>query len=97
MDKYMRHLEAMLLVMNAEMLLLISGSGEVIEPDDGMMAIGSGGHFALAAGKALKMHAPQLSAEDIARTALEIAADICVYTNHQIVVETLDERGGGES
>jgi ATP-dependent HslUV protease subunit HslV len=97
MDKYMRHLEAMLLVMNAEKLLLISGSGEVIEPDDGMMAIGSGGHFALAAGKALKMHAPQLSAEDIARTALEIAADICVYTNHQIVVETLDERGGGES
>lgn len=96
-DKFMRHLEALLLVMNLEKLLLISGSGEVIEPDDGMMAVGSGGHFALAAGKALKLHAPQLSAEEMARTALRIAADICVYTNHQIVVETLDGRGGGEA
>lgn len=88
-DKFMRHLEALLLVMDTEKLLLISGSGEVIEPDDGMMAIGSGGHFALAAGKALKQHAPHLSAEEMAKTALSIAADICVYTNHQIVVETL--------
>lgn len=96
-DKFMRHLEAMLLVMDLEKLLLISGTGEVIEPDDGMMAIGSGGSYALAAGKALKRHAPHLSAEAMARTALEIAADICVYTNHQIVVETLEGRGGGEA
>jgi len=67
----------------------------VIEPDDGMMAIGSGGNYALAAGRALKRHAPHLSAEEMARTALSIAADICVYTNHQIVVETLAGEGGG--
>lgn len=95
-DKLMRHLEALLLVMNQERLLLVSGSGEVIEPDDGMMAIGSGGNYALAAGRALKQHAPHLSAEEMARTALAIAADICVYTNHQIVVETLAGEGGGK-
>lgn len=92
-DKIMRQLEAMLIVMDQEHLLLVSGSGEVIEPDDGMLAIGSGGNFALAAGRALKRHAPGMTAEEIARTALGIAAEICVYTNEQIVVETLGMGG----
>ncbi|WP_390622035.1 ATP-dependent protease subunit HslV [Numidum massiliense] len=89
-DKMLRRLEAMLLVLNKEHLLLVSGNGEVIEPDDGLMAIGSGGAFALAAGRALKRHAVHLEAKDIAHQALEIAAEICVYTNANIVVEQLD-------
>ncbi|MFB6466630.1 ATP-dependent protease subunit HslV [Cytobacillus sp. Hz8] len=89
-DKVLRKLEAMLIVMNETDLLLISGTGEVIEPDDGILAIGSGGNYALAAGRALKrFSSEQLSASDIAKAALEIAAEICVYTNHQIIVEEL--------
>ncbi|MGD6965045.1 ATP-dependent protease subunit HslV [Rossellomorea vietnamensis] len=89
-DKVLRKLEAMLIVMNEEDLLLISGTGEVIEPDDGILAIGSGGNYALAAGRALKnMSGEQLNAEQIAKAALETAADICVYTNHNIIVEKL--------
>jgi ATP-dependent HslUV protease subunit HslV len=84
-------LEALLLVMDKNTLLLISGTGEVIEPDDGILAIGSGGNYALAAGRALKQHAgEQMTAEEIAKAALTIAADICVYTNHHIIVEALD-------
>ncbi len=86
-DKVLRRLEAMLIVMDAKQLLLVSGSGEVIEPDDGMLAIGSGGSFALAAGRALKRHAPNLSAREIAQASLEIASEICVFTNDQIIVE----------
>jgi ATP-dependent HslUV protease subunit HslV len=88
-DRVLRRLEAMMLVMDASGLLLISGNGEIIEPDDGILAIGSGGSFALAAARALKRHAPQLSAREMAQTALEVASDICVYTNRNIVVEEI--------
>ncbi|MDX1771736.1 MAG: HslU--HslV peptidase proteolytic subunit, partial [Planococcaceae bacterium] len=91
-DKMLRRLEAMLLVMNKETLLLVSGTGEVIEPDDGILAIGSGGNFALAAGRALKLYAGEtMTAEQIAKAALTTAADICVFTNHEIIVEALNE------
>lgn len=89
-DKMLRRLEAMLVVMNKEAILLVSGNGEVIEPDDGMLAIGSGGSFALAAGRALKKHASHLEARDIAQQALLIASEICVYTNDNLVVESLE-------
>ncbi|AXH98692.1 ATP-dependent protease subunit HslV [Sporosarcina sp. PTS2304] len=88
-DRILRKLEAMLLVMDQKTLLLVSGTGEVIEPDDGILAIGSGGNYALAAGRALKKHSNGLTAEEIARASLETAADICVYTNHEIIVEVL--------
>ncbi|WP_404331493.1 ATP-dependent protease subunit HslV [Mesobacillus maritimus] len=89
-DKMLRQLEAMLIVMNEDHILLISGTGEVIEPDDGILAIGSGGNYALAAGRSLKQYAGEhLSAPEIAKAALEIAADICVYTNTNIIVEEL--------
>ena len=90
-DKMLRQLEALLLVMDESTLLLVSGTGEVIEPDDGILAIGSGGNYALAAGRALKQHSSHLSASEIAKAALTIAADICVYTNHNIIVEALEE------
>jgi ATP-dependent HslUV protease subunit HslV len=88
-DRVLRRLEAMMIVMDASGLLLLSGAGEIIEPDDGILAIGSGGGFALAAARALKRHAPNLSAGEIARAALETAADICVYTNRQIILEEI--------
>lgn len=89
-DKVLRRLEAMLIVMNETDLLLVSGTGEVIEPDDGILAIGSGGNYALSAGRALKKYSgEQLEARDIARAALEIAGEICVYTNSNIIVEEL--------
>lgn len=89
-DKVLRKLEAMLIVMDESHLLLISGTGEVIEPDDGILAIGSGGNYALSAGRALKLYAgDHLSAKEIAKSSLQIAADICVYTNNQIIVEEL--------
>jgi ATP-dependent HslUV protease, peptidase subunit HslV len=89
-DKVLRKLEAMLIVLNETDMLLISGTGEVIEPDDGILAIGSGGNYALSAGRALKQHAgDHLTAKEIAKSSLEIAADICVYTNHNIIVEEL--------
>jgi ATP-dependent HslUV protease subunit HslV len=89
-DRYLRRLEAMLVVMNAESTLLISGTGDVIEPDEGVIAIGSGGSYALAAARALLRNS-ELSAAEIARRSLEIAAEICVYTNNEIIVE---EMGG---
>lgn len=88
-DRILRKLEAMLLVMDEKSLLLVSGTGEVIEPDDGILAIGSGGNYALAAGRALKKHSAGLTAEEIAKAALETAADICVFTNHHIITEVL--------
>ncbi|MFD2116839.1 ATP-dependent protease subunit HslV [Paenibacillus yanchengensis] len=89
-DRVLRKLEAMMLVMDKQGLLLISGNGEIIEPDDGLIAIGSGGTFALAAARAMKQHATQLEAVEIAKSALHIAADICVYTNHNIIVEEIE-------
>ncbi|MDR3052139.1 MAG: ATP-dependent protease subunit HslV [Oscillospiraceae bacterium] len=85
-DKAMRKLDAMLVVANKEELLIISGTGEVLAPDDGIAAVGSGGNYALAAARALLAHT-QLSARQIAEQALHIAADICVYTNHNVIVE----------
>lgn len=89
-DKVLRKLEAMLIVMNKEKMFLVSGTGEVIEPDDGVLAIGSGGHYALSAGRALLRYSDHLSAKEIAQAALEIAGEICVYTNDQITLEVLD-------
>lgn len=85
-DRILRRLEALLLVMDSKALFMISGGGEVIEPDDGVVAIGSGGAYALAAAKALLKHSA-LSASEIARESLSIASSICVFTNDQITVE----------
>lgn len=87
-DRVLRRLEAMLLAGSSEALLLISGTGEVIEPDDNIAAVGSGAPYALAAAKALLRHT-ELSPGEIARTALGIAAEICIYTNEQITLEEL--------
>jgi ATP-dependent HslUV protease subunit HslV len=87
-DKYLRHLEAMLIAADQERLLLLSGDGEIIEPDDDITAIGSGGPFAHAAARAL-VENTDLSAAEVARRALEIAARLCIYTNDHISVETL--------
>ncbi len=89
-DRFLRRLEAMLAVANRESALIISGTGDVLEPDDRILAIGSGGPYALAAARALKDD-PTLSAEDIVRKSLGIAADICIYTNHHINVLTLEK------
>ncbi len=88
LDRNLRRLEAMLLVADKEKTFLISGSGDVIEPEYDTIAIGSGGNYAVAAARAY-LESSQLSAEEIARKSLEIASDICVYTNKSIVVETL--------
>ena len=88
-DKILRRLEAMLIVADADNMLVLSGNGEVIEPDDGVIAIGSGGSYALAAAKALTQYS-DLDAKDISTEALKIAADICVFTNNNITVESLD-------
>jgi len=87
-DKFLRQLEALLTVSDAEKSLLIAGSGEIIEPDDGIIAIGSGGPYALAAARSLIAHT-SMDAEEVVREALRTAAGICVYTNANITVETL--------
>jgi len=87
-DKILRRLEAMLVAVDADCSLLLTGNGDVIEPDDGILAIGSGGPYAQAAAKALVQHST-LDAEAICRTAMAIAADICVYTNTNINLEKL--------
>lgn len=87
-DRVLRRLEALLIVANRESSFLLSGSGDVIAPDDGLLAIGSGGPYALAAARALLRHG-ELDAEAVAREALKIASEICVYTNDQIVLEVL--------
>jgi ATP-dependent HslUV protease subunit HslV len=87
-DRVMRNLEALMLAADRESLLLISGNGEVIEPDENFLAIGSGGNFAYAAAKALYEHT-DMTAEEIVRESLKIAASICVYTNDNITVEKL--------
>lgn len=87
-DKYLRRLEAMLAVVSGERALIISGTGDVIEPDDCIVAIGSGGMFALAAARALKKNS-DMEAKEIVRKSLEIASDICVYTNNNIKIEEI--------
>ncbi len=87
-DKYLRRLEALLAVCDANHSLLLSGTGEIVEPDDGIIAIGSGGPYALAAARALVKHS-SLSAEEIVKESLLTAASICIYTNENITVETL--------
>jgi ATP-dependent HslUV protease subunit HslV len=87
-DKYLRNLEAMLIVTDGRDLLVVTGAGDVLEPENDVAAIGSGGNYALAAARAL--YDQDLDAETIARRAMAIAAEICVYTNDNVVVETLD-------
>ena len=88
-DKYLRRLEAMMIVADKNVSLLLSGTGDVIETDDGILGIGSGGPYAISAAKAL-MKNTSLDAEKIALESLNIAADICVYTNHNIILEKID-------
>ena len=87
-DKYLRNLEAMMIVADKDVTLILTGNGDVLEPEAGIAAIGSGGNYALAAAKALADYEPD--AEVLARKAMAIAADICVYTNDRLTVETLD-------
>jgi ATP-dependent HslUV protease subunit HslV len=87
-DRYLRRLEAMLAVADADVSLIVTGTGDVLEPEDGLIGIGSGGSFALAAARAL-VDMDGMGAEAIARKAMNIAADICVYTNHNLVIEKL--------
>jgi ATP-dependent HslUV protease subunit HslV len=91
-DKVLRRLEALLIVADGDHLLIISGGGEVIEPDDGVVAIGSGGPYALAAARALIKHT-ELPATEIVREAMFIAAEICVYTNKEVTIEELNVGG----
>lgn len=95
-ERYLRRLEAQLIIADAEHLLLISGEGDVLEPDDAVVAIGSGGPFAAAAARALLTHS-QLSAEEIARAAMKIAADLCIYTNDSIAVEVARQEDDDEA
>ena|SRR6202166_361603 len=88
MDKYLRQLQAFLIVANNERAYLISGTGDLIQPDDGILAIGSGGSYALAAARALASHT-QMTAREIAEESLRIASSICIYTNDNITVESL--------
>ena len=89
-DRYLRHLEAMMIVADADESLVLTGKGDVLEPDDNVMGIGSGGNFALAAARALLDS--DLDAEAIARKAMAIAATICVYTNNEVVIESLESK-----
>ena len=88
-DRYLRRLEAIMAVADKKVSLVLSGTGDVLEPDDQIIGIGSGGNYALAAARAL-IDRPDMTAEQIARRAMEITAGICVYTNNRIVVESLD-------
>ena len=90
-DRYLRRLEAMMAVADASTSLILSGTGDVLEPEDGIMGIGSGGNYALSAAKALK-DIPDMDAETIVRRAMKIAADICVYTNENITLEQLEAK-----
>jgi ATP-dependent HslUV protease subunit HslV len=89
-DRFLRRLEAMMLVADETVSLTLTGTGDVLEPEDGLIGIGSGGNYALAAARALMDS--KLSAEDIARKAMKIAAEICVYTNDSLIIETLKEK-----
>src|SRR6478609_2390627 len=87
-DKYLRNLEALMIVADKEVTLILTGNGDVLEPEAGVAAIGSGGNYALAAARALKDY--ETDAEALARKAMKVAADICVYTNENVTAETLD-------
>ncbi|MCW3474618.1 ATP-dependent protease subunit HslV [Limobrevibacterium gyesilva] len=87
-DRYLRRLEAMMAVADKDRSFTLTGNGDVLEPEDGVIAIGSGGNYALAAARAL-IEVPDLTCEEVARRAMKIAADICVYTNHNVIVETI--------
>lgn len=89
MDRFLRRLEAMLITASKDEILVLSGTGDVLEPDNQVAAIGSGSMYAQSAALALKKHAPHLTAEEIVRESLNIAADICIYTNHNLVIEKL--------
>ena len=90
MDRYLRKLEAMLIIANKDEILIVSGTGDVLEPDNDIAVIGSGSMYAQSAALAMKKHAgDKLSAEDIVRESLNIAADICIYTNHNLVIEKI--------
>lgn len=89
-DRMLGKLEALLVVADRQTLLVLSGTGEVVEPDDGIAAVGSGGGYALAAARALAGMEPMPAPEEIVRRALDIAADICIYTNHHLTIETLE-------
>lgn len=88
-DRYLRRLEAMMIVADRDVTLILTGTGDVLEPNDGLAAIGSGGNYALAAARALADTDLALDAEDIARRAMKVAADICIYTNDQITLEKI--------
>jgi ATP-dependent HslUV protease subunit HslV len=87
-DKFLRHLEALLIVADENTSLILSGSGDVIEPDDGVVAIGSGGPYAIAAARSLLRHT-ELSAKEIVLEAMKIASEICIYTNFDLIIEEL--------
>ena len=89
-DRFLRRLEALMIVADAEVTLVLTGNGDVLEPEEGVVGIGSGGNYALAAARALADM--DLGAEEVARKAMKIAADICVYTNNTLTVESLDAR-----
>jgi len=88
-DRYLRRLEAMMAVVDKDVSLILSGTGDVLEPEDGLIGIGSGGAYALAAARALADR-EDMSAEDIARKSMKVAADICIYTNESLTLESLD-------
>ncbi len=87
-DRYLRRLEAMMAVADRDRSFTLTGQGDVLEPEDGVIAIGSGGNYALAAARAL-IDMPDLTAEEVARRAMKIAGEICVYTNDQVIIETI--------
>ena len=88
-DRYLRKLEAMMIAVNKDEMLVISGTGDVLEPDNGIASIGSGSMYAQSAALALKKHADKLTAKEMVEEGLTVAADICIYTNHNFVIETL--------
>lgn len=90
MDRYLRKLEAMMITVNKDEILVISGTGDVLEPDDDIASIGSGSNYALSAAKALQKHVPGMDAETMVKEGLTVAADICIYTNHNFVIETVE-------
>lgn len=90
-DKYLHRLEAMIIVADPANLLVLSGNGDVIEPDDGIAAIGSGGPYALAAARALNRNLPDAKSDFIVREAMKIAGELCIFTNDRVIIETLEE------
>lgn len=96
-DKYLHRLEAMIIVADPATLLVLSGNGDVIEPDDGIAAIGSGGPYALAAARALSRNLPDVKSDFIVREAMKIAGELCIFTNDRLIIETLEEEHAARS